>query len=228
MVLVEVVVKLWWKKDDSCHEVDVDRYVNETTWKPYGLSLDPEQRIEGGVSGNRRAECGERCLCEASCAWQQRFWPCNALALGHWIFRVWVSVHSLCSGEDYMLHYKCIFITSSQIIYSAYSLCTGEHWHASCERQCTCSSRLWEIQNQTVWENFEYIHICTITSPQETQTWKPSHHIKYKYLLTSNTNTSSHQIQIPSHNDAVFVASDTLPFVADCVSEILTWSASIL
>ena len=105
--------------------------------------------------------------------------------------RVWVSVHSLCAGEHYMLHYKCIFITSSYIIYSAYSLCTGEHWHASCERQCTCSSRLWEIQNQTVWENFEYIHICTITSPQETQTWKPSYHIKYKYLLTSNTNTFS-------------------------------------
>ena len=25
MVLVEVEVKLWRKKDDSCHEVDVDR-----------------------------------------------------------------------------------------------------------------------------------------------------------------------------------------------------------
>ena len=58
----------------------------------------------------------------------------------------------------------------------------------------------------------------------------PAHkkHKHEKLLTTSNTNTFSHQIQIPSHNDAVFVASDTLPFVADCMSEILTWSASTL
>ena len=27
-----------------------------------------------------------------------------------------------------------------------------------------------KIQNQTFWENFEYVHICTHTSPKETQT----------------------------------------------------------
>ena len=72
-----------------------------------------------------------------------RFWSCYALTLGKR-----VTEFSFFWRILYVT--LCIYIISSYIIDSAYSLCIGEHWHASCERQCTCNSRLWEIQNQTV------------------------------------------------------------------------------
>ena len=134
-----------------------------------------------------------------------RFWSCYALTLGKR-----VTEFSFFWRILYVT--LCIYIISSYIIDSAYSLCIGEHWHASCERQCTCSSRLWKNTKSNILGKL----------------WIYTHLYKYKPTRNTNMKTCSHKIQIPSHNDAVFVASDTLPFVADCVSEILKWSASTL
>ena len=194
MVLVEVVVKLWWKKDDSCHEVDVDRYVNETTWKPYGLSLDPEERIERGVTGNRRAEWGKRCLCEASCAWQQRFWPCYALDLGKRVTEFWEYefLFTLFVLENIICYIINAYLSHHHRSYILLTLFVLENIDMPLVKD-----------NALVAAASEKYKIKQFGKTLNTYTFAqlPAHkkHKHENLLTTSNTNTFLHQVQIPSH-----------------------------